>query len=101
MAQQQSSVRERVSIELDVPQMYNVWIHNDDFTTMEFVVEVLVSVFRRPVESATELMLRVHREGRAVAGTYSYDVARTKAMRATEMARQQDFPLELTVEPAD
>lgn len=92
-----TSVRELVIIE--EPRQYKVIFHNDDFTTMEFVTEVLRRVFNKPADEAVALMMKVHREGLAVVGVYSYDVAMTKAAAATSIARQQGFPLKITCEP--
>ena len=89
--------RERVLIE--EPRQYKVIFHNDDFTTMEFVTDVLRRVFNKPADDAVTLMMRVHREGQAVVGIYSYDVAMTKASQATAMARNEGFPLKITCEP--
>jgi ATP-dependent Clp protease adaptor protein ClpS len=92
-----TKVRERVLIE--EPHQYKVVFHNDDFTTMEFVTEVLRVVFKKPVDEAVALMMKVHREGQAIVGIYSYDVAMTKAAQATAMARSEGFPLQITCEP--
>ena len=89
--------RERVLIE--EPRQYKVIFHNDDFTTMEFVTDVLRRVFNKPADEAVMLMMRVHQEGQAVVGIYSYDVAMTKASQATAMARNEGFPLKITCEP--
>jgi ATP-dependent Clp protease adaptor protein ClpS len=89
--------RERVLIE--EPRQYKVIFHNDDFTTMEFVTDVLRRVFNKPADEAVTLMMRVHREGQATVGIYSYDVAMTKASQATAMARNEGFPLKITCEP--
>ncbi len=93
-----AATKQRVRIE--EPQQYKVVFHNDNVTTMEFVTEVLRSVFNKPVDEAVALMMRVHREGHAVVGVYSYDVAMTKTSMATTMARQEGFPLQITCEPA-
>jgi len=92
-----TAARERVRI--DEPRRYKVVFHNDDTTTMEFVTEVLRVVFNKPADEAVTLMMRVHREGMAVVGIYSYDVAMTKASQAVAMARQEGFPLQITCEP--
>ncbi len=92
-----AATRERVHI--DEPRQYKVIFHNDDFTTMEFVTEVLRQVFDKSADQAVMLMMRVHREGQAIVGTYSYDVAMTKASIATSMAREEGFPLRITCEP--
>lgn len=89
--------RERVNIE--EPRQYKVVFHNDDFTTMEFVTEVLRLVFNKPADEAVALMMKVHREGQATVGIYSYDVAMTKTSMAIAMARQEGFPLRVTCEP--
>ena len=89
--------RERVIIE--EPRQYKVVFHNDDFTTMEFVTEVLRQVFNKHADEAVTLMMKVHREGQALVGIYSYDVAMTKAARATAMARNEGYPLKITCEP--
>ncbi|MCO6509649.1 MAG: ATP-dependent Clp protease adaptor ClpS [Aridibacter famidurans] len=83
---------------LDKPGMFKVLLHNDDFTTMEFVVFVLNQVFlRTPAESVT-IMLKVHNDGVGVAGVYPYEVAKMKADKAMNMARAREFPFLCTVE---
>jgi len=84
-----------------LPRRYNVVMHNDDITTMEFVVEVLRVVFMKPIEEAMQLMLKVHHAGAAIVGTYSYDIAVTKVSRAMQMAHDAGYPFRMTVEPAD
>ncbi len=81
------------------PPFFKVLLHNDDYTTMEFVVEVLRTVFHHDAESATRIMLHVHRRGVGVAGTYPMDIAETKAEKVMLLARAADFPLLCTVEP--
>ena len=101
MAKEQSQIRERQHIDLKEPRRYKVTIFNDDFTTMEFVVKVLTQVFFKSEEEAEALMLKVHHSESAVVGIYSYDIATSKVRKATEMAREADFPLRLTVEPEE
>ena len=81
------------------PPRYAVFVHNDDYTTMEFVVEVLTLDFSHPYQEAMNLMLKVHEEGKAVAGIYPFDIAESKVAKVTEKARQNGFPLKLTLEP--
>lgn len=82
------------------PEMYTVLLHNDNYTTMEFVVLVLVQVFRKSIDDATRIMLNVHRRGIGVCGQYTYEVAETKVDTVTRMARQEGHPLKCTLEKA-
>ncbi len=100
MAETSSNIKENQNIKLQEPRKYNVILHNDDFTTMEFVVKVLTIIFRKSEAEANILMLKVHKEGQATAGTYSLDIAQSKARRAMSLAREEGFPLRLTVEQA-
>lgn len=83
------------------PKLYKVLIHNDDYTTMEFVVLVLGSVFHMDESAAVQVMLHVHRKGVGVAGVYSYEIAETKVHKVTELARTSDYPLRCSMEPAE
>ena len=99
MAKQQGSVKERSGVFTNYPKHYKVIIHNDDFTTMEFVVKILIEVFYKPESEATAIMLAVHHQGKGVVGLYSYDMALSMTNRATQMAKSAGFPLRITVEP--
>ena len=101
MPQEQSHIKERQKTTLKEPRQYKVIIHNDDFTTMDFVVMILKVVFFLSEENAQALMLKVHHSGKAVVGTYSYDLAVSKVQKATSMAREKGYPLRLTVEPEE
>lgn len=101
MPQEQSNIKERQIIDLREPRRYKVLIHNDDFTTMDFVVQLLREVFYLSEENAQALMLQVHHSDKAVVGIYTYDIAVSKMQKATNMARENGFPLRLTVEPED
>lgn len=83
---------------LEKPPMYKVLLHNDDYTTMEFVVFVLNKVFKRSEAESFVIMLKVHNEGIGVAGIYTYEIAKMKADKAMNMARAQEFPFLCTVE---
>jgi ATP-dependent Clp protease adaptor protein ClpS len=82
------------------PRLYKVLLHNDDFTTMEFVVDVLVRYFHKTTTEATHIMLEVHHQGTGVAGIFTYEVAETKVAQVTAEARQEGMPLRCTVDPA-
>jgi ATP-dependent Clp protease adaptor protein ClpS len=80
------------------PGKFNVIIYNDDVTPVEFVVAMLVRVFRHPEAAAIDLTIKVHNEGSAVAGTYSHEIAEQKTTDGTQMARANDFPLVIKME---
>jgi ATP-dependent Clp protease adaptor protein ClpS len=84
---------------LERPRMWRVLLHNDDYTTQEFVVWVLETVFRKPRAEAFTIMMAVHRSGLGVAGVYTHDVAETKLKTTRQMAEEQEFPLLVTMEP--
>lgn len=80
------------------PDMYRVLLHNDHYTTMEFVVEVLQTVFHKHLLEATKIMLDVHRKGIGIVGMYTLDIARTKTRQVELMAKAREFPLRCTFE---
>jgi ATP-dependent Clp protease adaptor protein ClpS len=84
---------------LQKPQLYKVLLHNDDYTTREFVVAVLEEVFNRPYNDAVQIMLHIHNNGLGVAGVYSYEVAETKVNKVHRLAKQAEFPLRCSMEP--
>jgi ATP-dependent Clp protease adaptor protein ClpS len=81
------------------PRMWRVLFHNDDYTTQEFVVWVLESVFHMPHPQAYAVMMQVHQNGVGVAGVYTHDVAETKVRATRHLAEQHEFPLLVTIEP--
>lgn len=83
---------------LEKPPLYKVVLHNDDFTTMEFVVFILSHVFLRSDLEAFSIMLKVHKEGIGIAGVYTFEVANMKAEKAMNLARAHEYPLLCTVE---
>src|SRR5213595_2027012 len=90
----------RTKERLKAPPVYKVLFHNDDYTTMEFVVWVLQTVFHHDEVTATEIMLHIHRRGIGVAGVYSREIAETRVAETERLARAHEFPLRCTVEEA-
>jgi ATP-dependent Clp protease adaptor protein ClpS len=80
------------------PSLYKVILHNDDFTPMEFVVEILRRFFKKSVHEATEIMLQVHHNGKALCGIYPFEIAETKVTLVLEIAKEHDYPLQCTME---
>jgi ATP-dependent Clp protease adaptor protein ClpS len=85
---------------LKEPEEYRVILLNDDFTTMEFVVEILMLVFHKKREDAARIMLDVHEKGKGIVGVYPFDIAQTKAGQVHNLARQYEYPLQCVVEKA-
>ncbi len=85
---------------LDEPKMYRVILHNDHFTTMDFVVEVLVQVFHMPATKAVQVMMDVHKKGAGMCGVYTFDIAVTKVAQVHQMARAREYPLKCSYEEA-
>lgn len=82
------------------PPLYQVLLHNDDYTTMEFVIEILMVVFNRSMEDATRIMMNVHKNGVGICGVYPYEIAETKVEIVEVLARSSDFPLKCSMEKA-
>lgn len=93
-----SLVKERIDI--TYPDTYKVLMLNDDFTTMEFVVLVLTSVFRHNAQRAEQLMLAIHEQGQAVVGQYTLDIAQSKVAKVMRLAKEEGYPLRLKIEKA-
>ena len=83
---------------LEKPKLFKVLLHNDDFTTMDFVVFVLQYVFNRSDAESLTIMLKVHTEGLGIAGVYPYEIATTKAQKTMNLAKAREFPLLCTLE---
>lgn len=86
--------------EIDEPKQYAVILHNDDYTSMDFVMQVLMSIFRKSEPEAMELMMQVHKQGKAVCGVFTLEIAKTKVAQVAKLAKQNDFPLRTTYEEA-
>jgi ATP-dependent Clp protease adaptor protein ClpS len=91
-------VREERELQLEEPPMYKVVLLNDDYTTMDFVVEVLKYVFQKSEEEANRIMLNVHHDGFGICGIYPYEVAETKVDMVDNLSRERGFPLKCTME---
>ncbi|MBI5056702.1 MAG: ATP-dependent Clp protease adapter ClpS [Nitrospirae bacterium] len=91
-----TEVKERQ--EVKTPSLYKVFLINDDYTTMDFVVHVLEKVFHKPPVEATQIMLHVHKNGKGLAGVYTREIAETKIETVHELAQQSNYPLKCTME---
>jgi ATP-dependent Clp protease adaptor protein ClpS len=96
-----TKVQPKVQQKLQRPKLYKVLLHNDDYTTMEFVVDILKSIFAHTETTATAIMLNIHRTGVGVAGVYTYQIAETKVSEVMQAAEEAEFPLLSTLEPDD
>ena len=80
------------------PAKYKVLLHNDDYSTMDFVVDILMHVFRKNIDQAEEIMIAIHELGKAVCGIYTFEIAQTKVYQVKELAKSNGFPLLATME---
>ena len=87
-----------LDLELHEPQMFKVLLHNDDYTSMDFVVEILMGIFHKTHNQAEQIMLQIHEKDKAVCGVYSFEIAQTKAQQVKQQAKQNEFPLLATIE---
>ena len=91
-------VEDEIEEDLEEPPLYRVLLHNDDYTTMQFVVEILMVVFNKSMEEATRIMLNVHQKGVGVCGIYPFEIAETKVNTVESLARENGFPLKCSME---
>jgi ATP-dependent Clp protease adaptor protein ClpS len=98
--QTDGAVKERVELKKQEPTLYNVILLNDDYTTMEFVMQILETLFQKSPAEAYRIMMHVHRNGRGLAGVYTYEVAETKAEQVASLASEAGYPLRATIEEA-
>ena len=94
----EEGVDSQIEDKVDEPPMYKVLLHNDNYTTMEFVVEVLIYIFNKSPEEAVRIMLNVHHSGIGLCGVYTYEVSETKVETVHTLAREHGFPLKCTME---
>ncbi|MDX4011549.1 ATP-dependent Clp protease adaptor ClpS [Aliarcobacter skirrowii] len=85
-------------LEVEEPKKYNVFLLNDDYSTMDFVIDVLVKVFRKTNSEAETIMLNIHNNGKGLCGVYSFEIATTKVAQVKTMAREKGFPLKAVME---
>ena len=85
-------------VKIKKPKQYKVVMHNDDFTTMEFVVNILMTIFKKDINTSNKIMMDVHKKGIGIAGIYTYDIAATKVNKAMNRAKEEGFPFKLTIE---
>ena len=85
-------------VDIEEPEFYKVIMWNDDYTTMDFVVEVLTDIFHKSYDEAVAIMLDIHEKGKGVCGTYTYEIAETKVHQTPKRARANEFPLRVTME---
>ena len=93
-------VREKPKAETERPRQYKVVLHNDDYTTMQFVVEVLESIFQMSPAEAHRVMMHVHQRGHGIAGVYPHEIAETKVDQVHDRAREEGFPLRASMDEA-
>ena len=98
--QREGSVLAEDFIETKEPQLYKVLLHNDDYTTMEFVISILETVFHKSTPDATKIMLNVHNEGVGIAGVYTREICETKISVVHQLAKKNEFQLRCTMEAA-
>lgn len=96
----QDSVATKEWIEVQEPPLYKVLLHNDDYTSMEFVVAILENVFHKSRQEATRIMFNVHEKGVGIAGIYTREICETKIVTVHELARKNEFPLRCSLEKA-
>ena len=97
-SKEESRVAEKSGTRTASPPMFKVLMHNDDYTTMEFVVQVLETVFRKSPAEANQIMLNIHFKGIGMCGAYPFQIAETKVARVHSMAREEGFPLKCSIE---
>ena len=87
-----------LSLELSKPKMFKVILHNDDYTSMDFVIMVLTDIFHLDVENAHRLMIQIHEQKKAICGIYTFEIAQMKVHQVTKLAKENEFPLLATLE---
>jgi ATP-dependent Clp protease adaptor protein ClpS len=96
--EQEGDVATESRIEVKKPPLYKVLLHNDDYTTQEFVVFILENIFRHPQETAYQIMMHVHQRGIGIAGLFPFETAEAKVTQVHSLAREYDYPLKCSLE---
>jgi ATP-dependent Clp protease adaptor protein ClpS len=96
----ETELKVKSSEKLLEPKMYRILMHNDHYTTMDFVIEVIMQIFHKPAAEATKIMLDIHKKGMGICGVYTYDIAVTKIFEVHKMAKKRQFPLKCSYEEA-
>lgn len=91
---------EKEDVRVKRPRKYQIILHNDNYSTMDFVIEVLMAVFHKPFDEANQKMIEIHKKGKSIVGVYTREIAESKIVKVEEMARQNQFPLKATMEEA-
>lgn len=91
-------IEEKTSIKVSEPKRWKVIVLNDDHTPIDFVIAMLIDIFKHTMDSATTITLQVHESGSGIAGFYDFEIAEIKAVEATKMARESGFPLQIKIE---
>ena len=94
-------IDEKIKVSLQPPKMWKVVFLNDDHTPMEFVMDLLTTIFKHTEDSARDLTLEIHNTGSAVAGIYTHEVAEQRGIETTQLARSNGFPLQVTLDPEE
>lgn len=98
MSDKKGSTATKHRDEVKEPPLFKVLLHNDDYTSMEFVVSILEQVFKKNTSEATKIMMNVHQEGIGVAGIYTYEICETKVVIVHDLARKNEYPLRCSIE---
>jgi len=91
-------IDEKIKQSLEEPKKWKVIFLNDDYTPMDFVIQILQEIFKHSQNTATDITMQIHNEGSGIAGVYTFEIAEVKAVEATTLARSQGFPLQIKME---
>ena len=95
-----TDLENEIELDLLIPKEYHVFLLNDDYTSMDFVIDILITVFHKKYNEAEQITVAIHEKGKGLCGTFSYEIAETKIMQVSKLAREKSFPLKATMEEA-